>query len=517
VELPAGYTLGAFQIIDRIGKGATGTVYRARQPALERDVALKVLNASTEPEALARLHSEAIRVAQLRHPNILPVFDFGQQDDIAYIAMQLADGGTLAQRMSQPIGVSEAIQILKPVAQAIDYAHELNVVHRDVKPANMLFDGGRVFLSDFGLALMRDATSSSGQMAGTPWYMAPEQFRGKAEAASDIYALAVTLYQMLTGHLPFERDTALAVMLAHLKDPVPPAREWNANIPEPVDRVLRRGMAKEPRLRFQRAIQLLAAVHAAQRDTPAGAVSAGPSPPPRSWPAMAAPAAAHPLGRGRLPAPSAPTAKPMATTAVVPTAAPTPAQAPPRGRCIFESQLTLQWAKANIVLGDPKTDRIRLVGDLIEVALSQRSQAQLLLPVGVLNDFMAELQFAVKPNSGLFDLLFHEGASALSHCARLDPQRGQISLGTVKASGGGGERWLASRGVGMDPRLQHKLLVVANQSSIEAYLDGKGVVAARDKTLGWGMLRLQMLPAPLKPTSTLLLQHISVYRLPEQS
>ncbi|HLY65140.1 MAG TPA: serine/threonine-protein kinase, partial [Chloroflexota bacterium] len=208
MDLPAGHTLGGFRIVEQIGKGASGTVYRARQIALQRDVALKVLHASHEPKALARFRAEAIRVAQLKHPSILPVYDFGQQDEVAFIAMQLADGGTLAARIRGPMAPAEAIQILRPVAQAIDYAHQAGVIHRDVKPANMLFDGGRLFLSDFGLSLLQDAVGSTGaKMAGTPWYMAPEQYRGKSEPASDIYSLAVTLFQLLTGQVPFERET----------------------------------------------------------------------------------------------------------------------------------------------------------------------------------------------------------------------------------------------------------------------------------------------------------------------
>jgi eukaryotic-like serine/threonine-protein kinase len=188
MSLPGGHKLGGFQIIDKVGQGAMGTVYRARQVALERDVALKVLD-TPDAGAFERFRREAIQVASLKHPNILPVFDFGHQDDVTYIAMELADGGTLASQIGQPMPALKAIQILKPAAQALDYAHQANVVHRDVKPANLLFDAnGRLFLSDFGLALMRDARSSTwGQMVGTPWYMAPEQFRSKAEPASDVY------------------------------------------------------------------------------------------------------------------------------------------------------------------------------------------------------------------------------------------------------------------------------------------------------------------------------------------
>ncbi|HEX6513253.1 MAG TPA: serine/threonine-protein kinase [Chloroflexota bacterium] len=485
MNLPPGHTLGGFCIIEKIGRGAMGTVYRARQLALERDVALKVLDSSEDEAAFKRFRDEAVHVAQLKHPNILPVFDFGRQDDVTYIAMELADGGTLAARIGQPIPAAEAIELLRPVAEAIDYAHAANIIHRDVKPGNLLFDNGRLFLSDFGLALMHDTKSSSwAQMVGTPWYMAPEQFRGNAVPASDIYALAVTLFQMLTGRVPFDRESALAVALAHLRDPIPSAKAFHPGVPDPVDRVLARGLAKEPSARYPRAIDLLSAVAEALRQP--GWTSTG----------------------GSAPGEARPAAKP---TPVLGRAAPAP------GRQIFESKPTVEWARASIILRDSKNRRLLVRDDgLIQLMLTPPNQGQVLLPVGVLEEVWAELRFGVAPASGTFDLLWNEGTSALSYCARVDVRQGQLALGLLPAASGSGEQWLASRAVTLAPEGEHTLLVVAAHGSMTAYLDGKEALAASDSTLTQGLVRVRMLPAPGASPSTFLLRRIAIFRPPEK-
>ncbi|HVA25198.1 MAG TPA: serine/threonine-protein kinase [Chloroflexota bacterium] len=518
MNLPAGHKLGGFQIVAKIGRGAMGTVYRARQVALERDVALKVLDTQEDPAAFERFRREAIQVANLKHPNILPVFDFGQHDDVTYIAMELADGGTLAAQIGQPMAPLKAVQILKPAAQAIDYAHQANVVHRDVKPANLLFDAnGRLFLSDFGLALMRDAKSSTwGQMVGTPWYMAPEQFRSKAEPASDVYSLAVTLFQLLTGRVPFDRENPLAIALAHLKDPIPSAREMNPDVPEMVDRVLRRGMAKEPSQRYARAIELLAAVAGTLKDAASAAPLQAARPATPGFPALSAaasparPAAGSPPPRGA-PAPAAGTTSrpPAAATAAV------GGQAPAPGPVIFETKPTPEWARANLILRDSKAGRLNVNDGLIELTMSPPNQAQLMmLQAGQREDVWAELQFGVAPASGIFDILWHEGVEQHSYCARVDTQQGRVAIGLVPATGSGSENWLTTRNVGLGPGTEHTLLLVSSKGSIQTYLDGKGVVSVNDSTLSKGMVRLRLLPAPQNPRSTLLLRRLAIFRPP---
>ncbi len=530
MSLAPGYTLGGFEIVEQMGRGAMSVVYRARQLALERDVALKVLDVSDAPGAFERFRVEAIQVAQLKHPSILPVFDFGRQDELAYIAMQLADGGTLAARLGQPMSPAQAVQILKPAAQAIDYAHQAGVIHRDVKPANMLFDAaGRLFLSDFGLAFIRDSASSTlGQMVGTPWYMAPEQLRGRAEAASDVYALAVTLYQLLAGRVPYEGENPLAVALAHLKDPVPSVRQGNPGVSEEIDAIVRRGLAKSPGERFPRAIDLLASVNEAVRRAPAqrpasevppGLAALERRPAERPNPLLAARRSAAPAG-DRVAAPAAgaraqyvPPTLPARAASVAPSPAAPIRKAPAPGRPMFESKISQEWARANVVLREPSRGRVRVEGELIEVTLSEPNQAQVMFPVGVLEDFCAELQFAVAGEPGLFDLLLHEGASQHSYCVRVDPRRGRLGVGLVQANGTEGERWLASGNLVLEPDSTHTLLVVAQSGNIDVYLDGRGVLNVQDSTLTRGMCRLRMLPEKSAAASTLRFGRLAVYRI----
>ena len=181
MKLEPGVRLGAYQILGELGRGGMATVYRAYQPTLEREVALKVLPdfLVEQPGFKARFHREAVAVARLQHPNILSVFDHGEQDGVTYIVSEYVEGGTLAARLGAPIQLDYCVRLLRPVADALDYAHSEGVVHRDVKPSNILLDRrGVPILSDFGLARVAESAESerltqTGAMVGTPTYMAP--------------------------------------------------------------------------------------------------------------------------------------------------------------------------------------------------------------------------------------------------------------------------------------------------------------------------------------------------------
>src|SRR5579859_4028684 len=204
------------------------TVYKAHHSGLDRLVAIKVL-----PEFFAeddayreRVSEEARSIARLKHPNILDVFDFGQEDGITYLVLELIEGGTLADRLGHPMDLQEVMQILQPIARALDYAHAHGVLHRDIKPSNILIhEDGTPVLADFGLAKMASSArriTASGMVIGTPEYMSPELSSGEAVGpASDLYALAVVAYEMLTGRIPFTGDTPSAVLLAHLNRAMP--------------------------------------------------------------------------------------------------------------------------------------------------------------------------------------------------------------------------------------------------------------------------------------------------------
>jgi len=267
VTLAGGFTLGQYRIVARIGRGGMATVYRAHHAALERDVAIKVLpDFFAEDEGYReRFQQEARSIARLKHPNILNVFDFGQERGITYLVLELVEGGTLAERLGRPMDLHEVIRIIRPIASALDHAHAQGVLHRDIKPSNILIHrDGTPVLGDFGLAKMAGSVrrlTASGTVIGTPEYMSPEQSAGDPIGpASDQYSLAVVAYEMLTGRVPFEADTPAAVLLSHINKAVPPTHELVGELSRHVEDALRRALAKNPLDRFGSAPEFIAAL-----------------------------------------------------------------------------------------------------------------------------------------------------------------------------------------------------------------------------------------------------------------
>ncbi len=271
-----GKTLGNYQIIERVGKGGMATVYKAYQPALDRQVAVKVIHeqlASEDIEYVKRFQREAKVVASLRHPNIVQVFDYGVENNLPYMVMEYLDGHTLKAELQalaakgQPMPFDEVRRIFEAVASAVAYAHSQGLIHRDIKPANIfLTHKGEVILTDFGIARVAGGTqyTASGVVIGTPDYMSPEQCQGAhGDARSDIYSLGIVLYEMLTGRVPFEADTPLSVIMKHVSEPPPPPRQINASIPEPVASVLMKTLAKEPDDRYPRVEEVMTALDSA--------------------------------------------------------------------------------------------------------------------------------------------------------------------------------------------------------------------------------------------------------------
>ena len=252
-----GQTLGQYRIIEQIGQGGMATVYKAYQPSLDRYVAIKVLPPyfAHEPGFAMRFTREAKAIARLNHPNILPIYDFGQEQELSYIVMKYVEAGTLKDIMGAPLALDVTADILRQIAGALDHAHQRGILHRDVKPSNVLLDEGRwVLLTDFGLAKMVEgsvALTGSGVGVGTPAYMSPEQGRGEqVDARADIYSLGVVLYEMLTGQVPFQAETPMAVVIKHITDSLPLPRTVNPGIPEAVERVILKALAKNPDDRF---------------------------------------------------------------------------------------------------------------------------------------------------------------------------------------------------------------------------------------------------------------------------
>src|SRR3954447_24562747 len=272
--LEPGALVAGYQIESVVGRGGMGVVYRARELDLDRVVAVKVI----APELLedadirARFLREARAAASIEHPNVIPVHAAGERDGVAYLVMRFVEGDDLRTlvRRDGPPSASHAADVIGDIGEALDAIHRAGLVHRDVKPANVLVDRrGHVYLSDFGLAKQvlshaGSTATASGQWVGTLDYIAPEQIRGGAvDARADVYALGGLLHFLLTGHVPFERDADEAKLWAQLSDPPPVPSEQRPELPRALDAVVARAMAKLPEDRCLSAGDLGRAVRAA--------------------------------------------------------------------------------------------------------------------------------------------------------------------------------------------------------------------------------------------------------------
>jgi serine/threonine protein kinase len=263
-----GRSLGKYRILEPLGRGGMAQVFKAYHPQLDRYVAVKILRSDLveEEEFLARFRREARAVAALRHPNIVQVFDFDVQDDLYYMVMELLDGDTLKAYLNalrvrgEHLPPGEMVRIFNDVLSGLGYAHAEGIIHRDLKPANiMLTRRGQAVLTDFGVAQIVGGTqyTLSGALMGTLSYMAPEQgLDGRCDIRSDIYSLGIAYYEALTGRVPFDADTPLAILMKHINDPLPLPRKLDPSIPEPFERVALKALAKGPDDRFQSAAEM---------------------------------------------------------------------------------------------------------------------------------------------------------------------------------------------------------------------------------------------------------------------
>ncbi len=269
--------IGIYEVKSELGRGGMATVYLAYDPRFEREVAVKVLPREllhSDPQFRLRFEREAKIIAQLEHSAIVPVYDVGEADGQPYFVMRYMNGGSLSERIKSGImTVEEATRILNIIAPGLDEAHSKGIIHRDIKPSNILFDKrNNPYISDFGIAKLSQAQAGNvtgSAIIGTPAYMAPEQAQGDAiDGRADIYSIGIILYEMLTGRQPYEADTPMAVAIKHITDPVPHILLANPKLPEGMETIIQKAMAKNKNDRFATTLDLTNALRDVGRRDP---------------------------------------------------------------------------------------------------------------------------------------------------------------------------------------------------------------------------------------------------------
>lgn len=257
-----GTTIERYKIVRELGRGGMAVVYRATDTMLDRNVAIKMIlaentNKEKAERLLKRFNREAKTLASLSHPNIVKVLDYGEYENTPYLVMEFISGGALKSKMGKPIPYAEAAAMLAPVARALQHAHQQRIVHRDVKPENILInDSEQPMLSDFGILKLVDVEEShgltgTGKIVGTPAYMSPEQIRGREiDGRADMYSLGIVFFEMLTGRKPYNALTPIELSMQHLHDPIPKAKQFVRDLPAEVDQIIARAIAKNPEDRY---------------------------------------------------------------------------------------------------------------------------------------------------------------------------------------------------------------------------------------------------------------------------
>ena len=253
-----------YEIVKSIGEGGMANVYLANDKILDRKVAVKVLRGdlSSDDRFIRRFQREALSVSNLSHPNIVEVYDVGEEDSEYYIVMEYIEGKTLKQLLKkrESLTLTEVIDIMTQLTDGIAHAHESYIIHRDIKPQNiMIQDDGRIKITDFGIAMALNATqlTQTNSVMGSVHYLPPEQASGKgATVKSDIYSMGILMYELLTGTVPFKGDNAVEIALKHMKDKIPSIRKQDPSIPQSVENILMKATAKNPRNRYDSAREM---------------------------------------------------------------------------------------------------------------------------------------------------------------------------------------------------------------------------------------------------------------------
>jgi tetratricopeptide (TPR) repeat protein/predicted Ser/Thr protein kinase len=269
--------IGKYKILEKIGEGAMGEVYKAHDPVLNRFVAIKTISAElgADDTLRKRFEREAQSAARLNHPNIITVFDYGEEQGKIFMAMELLDGSDLKQAIARraPLSLDEKLSVVDQIAEGLAFAHAHDIVHRDLKPANVhLLSNGQAKIMDFGLARLGGSEMTRvGMVMGTPHYMSPEQVRGeRADARSDVFALGCVFYELLTYRKPFDADSMHSVLFKVMQEEPPSVQELTPGIPAVLAQVVERAMAKDAAQRFQNASEFRSALHRAMQAVAAG-------------------------------------------------------------------------------------------------------------------------------------------------------------------------------------------------------------------------------------------------------
>lgn len=277
----SGHSIGRYHLITQLGEGGMATVYKAYDTRLEREVAIKIIRRAAFPlemmeGVLKRFEREAKSLARMSNPNIVKVYDFGDYEGSPYLVLEYLPGGTLKKLLGKPLPWQDSLRLLLPIVRGVEYAHQRGIIHRDIKPANILItENGEPMLSDFGIAKILDtgsgntALTGSGMAIGTPEYMAPEQWAGATSSKSDIYSLGIVLYEMITGRKPYIADTPAAILLKQATEPLPAPRNFVPGLPEEVEFLLVKALAREPENRYPTAEALISAMESLLTNQPA--------------------------------------------------------------------------------------------------------------------------------------------------------------------------------------------------------------------------------------------------------
>lgn len=496
-----GENVGPYRVTAQLGSGGMATVYKAYHAALDRYVAIKVMHQALkrDPNFFARFQREARIVARLEHPHIVPVYDFSEHEGQPYLVMRFVEGETLKARLQAgKLTLEEVMDILRPVCQALAYAHEQGVLHRDIKPSNILITPQNdVFLTDFGLAKIAQAgesTLTQDMMVGTPQYISPEQAQGRSDldARTDIYSLGVLLYELLVGRVPFQADTPYAVVHDHIFTPLPMPRHLKPDLPEPFERVLLKTLSKERDDRYATVTDLLAALDKALAES-----------------APTTPTVAAPVQPGASVA-AAPVESGTPTAAAVPQAA--QAAAPPAATAPAQKSNRTVW----IVLGVFAAVALCCIALAVFGGIGSRVQlqkARQLRDQGMVDQALVEYTAALRANPRLMEAYSEPAAMLMNrgqpgdfiHAAQICEQGLKVDPNNAQLRSGATRAYVVTNDLGLaEPHLQWLVenrpgdalphagmaLVLVQKGQLDAAQDEAQKAISRDKGSMEGHLAL---------------------------